>query len=142
MVIINFINLLQVSACTQKYECMVCVETVNIQARRYPHFPVQSTKKSTHVIFKGEEWSSILLKLMETAGNQALEQRSVLHQVQEPLFRTAALDVGEKVQSFCSAAELLGDVRQVANACIHKSIQAPDFKGKRRTLVLILEVGC
>lgn len=79
---------------------------------------------------------------METTAIQALEQRSVLHGGQQPLFRTAALDMGEKIQSPCSAAELLDDVRQVANAYIHKRVQAPDFKGKRRALVLILEMGC
>ena len=79
---------------------------------------------------------------METAAIQALEQRSVLHGGQQALFRTAALDVGGKIRSPSSAAELLGDVRQVANVYIHKSVQAPNFTGKRRALVLILEVGC
>lgn len=78
---------------------------------------------------------------MENTAIQALEQRSVLHGGQQPHFRTAALDVREKIQSPCSAAELLGDVRQVANAYIHKRVQAPDFKGKSRVSGLILEVG-
>lgn len=79
---------------------------------------------------------------MEMAAIQALEQRSVLHGGQQALFKTAALGVEENIQSPRSAAELLGNVRQVATVYIHKSVQAPNFKGKRRALVLILEMGC
>lgn len=56
--------------------------------------------------------------------------------------KTASLDLREKIQSPCSTAELVGNVRRVADVYIHKRVQAANFKGKKKTLVLILEVVC
>lgn len=50
--------------------------------------------------------------------------------------KTASLDMREKIQSPCSAAELVDNIRKVAD------VQAANFKGKKKALVLILEVVC
>lgn len=65
---------------------------------------------------------------METAAFQALEQESVLHGEQQPLFRTGASDLEGQIQTDpCSSAELIGSVRQVADIYLHKRA---NFKGK------------